>query len=250
MELTDFVNSVPGFAGISHVEKVKHLGWYLLAHRGMERFTSTDIKQCYEALHLDKPNITDVLNSLTEKKPKEALKDSKGFRLELRVRQEFDVKYGNRPASIPIEKMLAELPGKIPDEAQCKYLSEALDCYRAKAYRGAILMVWNLAYDHLVNWVLADAGRITAFNTRLPNKEPFKNGFVITKREDFEELKESETVGICAKLNLITDNQKKVLEEKLNRRNMYSHPSSLEVSVYRVDDAICDLVNNIVLKLV
>jgi hypothetical protein len=70
MELTDFVTLIPNFTGLSHVERVKILGWYLHVYRGKEWFTTTDVRHCYEALHLEIPNIADVLAKLAEKKPK------------------------------------------------------------------------------------------------------------------------------------------------------------------------------------
>jgi len=79
------------------------------------------------------------------------------------------------PHLIAVEKS-CRAAGRLADETQRKYLVEALNCYRAKCYRAAILMTWNLAYDHLLHWLLADAARIKRFNTKLPSKPPFTTG--------------------------------------------------------------------------
>lgn len=249
MELSDCVNSLPEFVGMNQVEKVKFLGWFILFHRGKDRFSTTDIRLCFEALHLEVPNITDILTKLEKRNPKVILKDGRGWRLERTVRQEMDKKYGNRPASIAVDKMLAELPGKIPDDTKRKYLSEALDCYRIKAYRAAIVMTWNLAYDHLLNWILADPTRLTDFNTQIAIQFPRKAGLAMSRQDDFEELKESEVVRIAASSNLFSGSVKKILEEKLTRRNLSAHPTTIEITQYQAEDTISDLVNNVVLKL-
>lgn len=249
MELTDFAVMVPGFTVMTHMERIKHLGWFLHVHRGRERFAPTNIKDCYDQLHLEKPqNFASLLNSLAERNPKVVLKDSKGFRLEIRVRQELDAKYGTRPASIAIEKALAQLPNLLTDETKRKYLVEALDCYRVKAFRAAIVMTWNLAYDHLLNWILMDPARLATFNSEIPIQFPRKAGFTVTSRECFEELRESQVVQIAA-ARLFTKNVKKILEDKLDKRNMSAHPATIEVTQYQAEDTISDLVNNVILKL-
>ena len=64
-----------------------------------------------------------------------------------------------------------------------------------------------------------------------------------------EELKEDETVDIVGGLAGVSGNMKKVLKEKLGRRNIYAHPSTAKVERAQVDDMITDLVNNVVLIL-
>ncbi|GAB4462126.1 MAG: hypothetical protein OHK0029_28400 [Armatimonadaceae bacterium] len=173
MNLKEFVSSVSGFISMSQTEQVKLFGWFILSYGGYDRFTTTQVRHCFENLHMDVPNITDVLNKLESRKRKVVLKDGRGWRLEMRVRQEMDTKYGNRPISIAVEKSLIELPNSLVEETKRKYLEEALKCYKVGAFRAAIIMTWNLAYDHLLNWILADPMRIAKFNTKLPNKPPF-----------------------------------------------------------------------------
>jgi len=84
-------------------------------------------------------------------------------------------------------KLLADLPAKIPDLAERAFLSEAISCYRVSAYRAAIVMTWNLAFDHLLNWIMLDAARIAAFNTAVP-KRLSKSKVVIANRQDFDDL--------------------------------------------------------------
>ncbi len=256
MEVSDFVTVVPEFTSLLHTERVILFGWYLHVYRGKERFSTSDIASCYDILHLAKPNISDVLAKLSLKKPRVLLKSGSFYKLEMLVRQDLDTKYGNRPISIAVEKSLTELPARISDETKRKYYVEAYNCYRAKCFRAAILMSWNLAYDHLLNWVLSDPIRLAKFNTKLPAKPPFTIaasavGLTITKREDFEWLGEHEVVTICGHkdIALISDNVKKVLEECLRWRNMSAHPSTIEIAQVTTEHTILNLVENVVLHL-
>ena len=251
MELTDLISHVANFAGMSHVDRVKVLGWYLHTYKGQEWVTTTDVRCCYEALHLDVPNIADVLASLAAKKPKVFLKKSNHYKLEMCVRQELDKKYGNRPISIAVEKSLAELPARLTDETKRKYLIEALNCYKSQCFRAAILMAWNLAYDHLLNWLLADFVRLVKLNTKLPDKPPFRTGLLVSKREDFEWLSEREVIDICGHkdIAIIPDNLKKILIQNLEWRNMAAHPATIEIKQVNTEHAISSLVENVVLRL-
>ena len=109
-------------------------------------------------------------------------------------------------------------------------------------------MVWNLAYDHLMEWLLADQHRIDRFNAAIAKKFPKKMA-TLSVRDDFEEFKESEVIAICRTARLLNKNVVVILEEKLKRRNMVAHPSTIIVTQFQADDAIIDLVNNVVLAL-
>lgn len=251
MEISELVRLVPKFTSLLHTERVTLFGWYLQVYRGKERFSTSDVGWCYDTLHLDKPNISDVLARLALKKPRVLLRTGNLYKLEMHVRQELDAKYGKRPIAIEVEKSLAELPAKLGDETKRKYLVEAIDCYRSKCFRAAILMAWNLAYDHLVNWVLSEPTRLAKFNTKLPNKPPFSTGLQVTNREHFEWLTESEVVGICGHKDVavITDNVKKILTQSLDWRNMSAHPATIEIKQVNTEHTILTLVDNVVLRL-
>jgi hypothetical protein len=111
-------------------------------------------------------------------------------------------------------------------------------------------MAWNLAFDHLLTWILSDSNRTATFNSGMHKRFPKKLGLVIAGKEDFEELKESEVLQVCASASLFSKNMGRILEEKLKKRNMAAHPSSVEVQRSQAEDVITDLTNNIILKLV
>jgi hypothetical protein len=113
-------------------------------------------------------------------------------------------------------------------------------------------MVWNLTYDHLLNWILKDSCRIAAFQANIagcvgPRKAANIN---IAEREDFEDLKEFETIDICGTAGLFaSDKTKKILEIQLTKRNMAAHPSMVVIGAPQAEDTISSLINNVVLVL-
>ena len=115
-----------------------------------------------------------------------------------------------------------------------------------KAFRSAMVMAWNLAYDHLLRWLLADPARLQTFNQRIPARYP-KKQVQIAKFDDFEDLKESEVIEVASSAGLLNGNVVKVLDKELKRRNSAAHPSPTVFTQYQAEDAITDLVNNVVL---
>lgn len=248
MTIDDFAQLVSGLSGMSHVERIKHFGWFVLTQEKKARFTAADVIRCYDQLHMVKPgNVHSQLQQLMDKRPPDVLKDTGGYRLEARARDQLDGKYAARPATMAVEGMLQALPGKVSDEAERLFLSEALTCFRNRAFRAAIVMTWNLAYDHLLNWVLGN--HLAAFNAAIPVRYSKRVGVTMAKKDDFEEFKEHEVIEVCGTAAIINSNTKKILNEKLNRRNMAAHPSLVEITQYQAEDAITDLVNNIILRL-
>lgn len=249
-ELAEFVKNVDGFGDLGHSDKIKLFGWFLHVHRGQDRFDAQAIRKCYDDVHVPRPsNVGPLLTGLATKNKPDLLKDSRGYRLSADARGPLDAKYARSSSAIVVEKTLAELPLKITDAAESIFLSEALTCYRYRAFRAAIVMTWNLAYDHLLRWLLADTTRQAAFNTRIAVRYPKKSAIHIAKRDDFEELKESEVIEIASSAGVISGNVAKILNEKLTRRNIAAHPSTVTIQQYQADDVISDLVNNVVLRL-
>jgi hypothetical protein len=250
MELDDLARTIPNLPRQPHAERIKAFAWYLHTHRKMDRFSLADIRACYDHLHYAKPqNLSSCLAQLQQKKPPDLLKDKRGYHLEGRIREAYDAKYGTRPLTIVVDTLLADLPGKVPGEAERLFLAEAISCFRIKAFRAAIVMAWNVAYDHFEEWIIRN--HLAAFNARIAVNYPKKAGMVIKNKEDFSDhLKESEVIEISKSAGFLHDNIKKIMNDKLTKRNLAAHPSLVEITQYQAEDVISDLVNNVILKLV
>lgn len=248
MELEDIVSGIPGFSGWTDANKIRFFAWFIHSKRGRERFTPADIRACYDKLSMDKPaDVNPYLAKMVSRKPREALRNAQGYALEKRVRDPLEARYGQRAATAQVDKLLSELPTKIPNIVEREFLNEALTCFRHKAFRASIVMTWNLAYDHLCEYVLSK--HLADFNTQLPKTYPKADISAIAKKEDFSELKESQVLQVCRSANITSKDVHKVLKEKLDRRNSYAHPSTLTCAPQTAEEYIIDLINNVVLML-
>lgn len=248
MEIEEFVASVDNFAHWSHADKMKLFAWFLHSHQDQASFTSTDIGNCYKKLALAPPSaISPFINAMVKRSPPEVLRIGNGFVLERVVRQDLDAKYGRRPATVHVHKLLVELPSRIPNLAEKTYLEEALICFRHKAFRAAVVMCWNVTFDHLCEFVLSK--HLADFNAQLPKTYPRADISVVTRRDDFSELKESQVLQVCKSGRIISDGMSKILFEKLGRRNMAAHPSGVAINETTAEEIIRELIENVVLKL-
>ncbi|MBI3909456.1 MAG: hypothetical protein HY320_00815 [Armatimonadetes bacterium] len=138
-----------------------------------------------------------------------------------------------------------QLPDKVPDVAERDFLKEALVCFRYGAFRAAIVMCWNLAFDHLCNYVLKS--HLSDFNGQLP--VVCRKARPVSSKDHFSDLKESQVLEVCRAARIISGDVHKILVEKLNKRNTAAHPSNVVISQVQAEELITDLVNNVVLKL-
>lgn len=247
--LADLANSISGFAGWSHASKIKLFAWYLHACKCQDTFSARDIQSCYDVLSLSPPSgIAPFLTAMASRRPQEALKIGTRYKLEARVRERLDAKYGQRPTTIQVQRILTELPSRVPKLEERSYLEEALICFRHKAFRASIVMAWNLAFDHLCHHILTKC--VAAFNAQLPRSYPKADIIAVAKRDDFHELKESQVLQVAKSANIISGSIHKILKEKLDRRNIAAHPSGVVISDPTAEEFIKDLVENVILKLV
>lgn len=224
------------------------LAWFVEARQQRASFDGAHLRQCFKDAGVDPPDMSIYLPRLAAKKPPQLVKEKGGYRLAGSVRRALDSRLGSDPTTVAVTKVLSDLPARVPNLAEREFLTESLNCYRVRAYRAAVIMAWNLAYDHLVRWVVADATRIASMNAGLALKYPKKN-LTLAKQEDADELKESEFIEAARTGNLLDKNTAQILREKLGRRNMAAHPSRVSITQHSADDMITDLVMNVILKL-
>lgn len=253
MQLSELVDQVADFDKLPPREKIRLFGWYLHTYRGQEHFGSDNIRALYKELHMVPDDVGKYIMRMSSTNIPDLAREKHGFKLTRTVRSQLDAKYGNHPSMQAVSKLLTDLPNKVPDTTEKVFLAEAIDCYRVRAYRACIVMTWNLAFDHLLNWILKDPARLAAFNAGIPKKfqnSPKKAAIVINQYDDFaDDLKEFEIIELCKGANLLNDNLVRTLKEKLGKRNTAAHPSTMVVVQSQADDVVTDLVNNVVLAL-
>ena len=140
-------------------------------------------------------------------------------------------------------KLLSDLLVRVTEKNNRAYLEEALICFGHKAYRGALIMAWNLAYSDVLDRIYATG--LDKFNSQVGTHN-FKRPIV--NRLDFADLKESDVIKIARAAKLISGETLKLLDEKLGKRNSAAHPSAKVITVVSAEDFISDLVENVVLN--
>ena len=106
-------------------------------------------------------------------------------------------------------------------------------------------MAWNLAYNHVLDYILEPA-RLAKFNAQ--RAKAFAKDKEVTKRSDFEDYKESRVLEIARGADILSAGTYKVLNEKLGKRNTAAHPSLIVVGNVTAEEVIHDLVENVILR--
>jgi hypothetical protein len=247
MTLDEFLTKRPDIVTSPLQEQFLAVAWFLRKHGGMQRFTLREIMARFKEAGMvggELPILT--LNMVNKTLSYEVEGDNHYYGLLRQAVIELDVKYNDciQPkTSIAVINAIAELPNKHPSLANCPYWEEAMVCYRHQALRAAFIMVWNLIYDRLCEFVLADPnGRLANFNTASKK--------IVTSRDDFTEYREAEVILWCKTAKIIPGNVHTILAEKLKRRNMFAHASRIIPIEHEVDANILDLVTNVLPRLV
>lgn len=249
MQLSELVEQVAAFDTMATKETIKLFAWWLHTHGGKELLGPADVRRCYTTLHIDEPPA--LATAISRRAGAKDLIEERGkYKLARSVRSELDKLYGIHHSVVAISKILTDLPTKVPTVEERAFLQEALKCYRIEAYRSCIVMVWNLAYAHLLDWILKDAKRLADFNATTPRRYPSLKSVQVTKYDDFrDEFQERQVVDIASSAGLINHDIYKIMKAKLDRRNIVAHPSIVVVTQSQADDMVTDLVNNVVLTL-
>ena len=244
MTLEQYVRAVDQFDELGHTDKIRHFAWYLDRHRNQARFRTSDITSCFDELHLHRPkNASQMVLSLVGR---DLIRDSDGFRVAKVLRDAFDERLVVRDETVAVDALLSDLPTQLSDPGQEDYLQEAIVCFRSKAFRAAVIMTWNVAYDHLVTVVVRS--HLSPFNVQLTGMFGGRKKSVSTK-DDFQRLRESEVLEVCGAAGIVSKEVRKVLDGALGKRNSAAHPSGTKVDKLQAEAFVSDVINNAMLKI-
>jgi len=244
-----FIAGIGGVGNLGHADKVRLFAWLQHHLRKKERFQTGDINWCYKALNYQPSNTTQFLKTL---EGKELLKDARGYYCEGSFREKYDKVHGEHAITLNVRQMVKELVNQIPDLGEKDIYNEAMICLRYNAGRAAMIMVWNIAYAHLCEYILKH--KLNDFNTRIPVKYPKKWKLsdlpVITKYDDFgDNMSEREVIEVANSAGIITGGMFKVYVEKLGKRNSAAHPSSGKITQVQAEGFIDELIHQTILLL-
>lgn len=246
--LEEFVKKFDDFSKWDPRKQIDFVCYYLTEIDGRAGVFPKDLQQSFSQIYLKEyGRIAQYLseNTADSKNGKYIKVKSGGYRLERKIFDEIGSVVKNEPTKIQVSTQLADLVTKINNTNEKSFLIEAINCYRVEAYRATIVMVWIITIDHLQNYIFGS--KMHEFNAALA-KNPDKKINKIVNYDDFGELKETKFIEISRSAGIISNDVRKILDEKLGIRNSAAHPSGIVFSGHKTTEFILDLISNVVLK--
>lgn len=243
-----FYNSIENAASRNQSALVELFVYFLTVEVDQDVATPKQVADCFRACDLVVPgNVSARLSEGLKGKPPRYLKTKEGYKLQRHMREALSKQLGAEKVVVQTNATLRGLEHKLPDGADKEFLKEAVACFEAGANRATIVMVWILALDHLFTFILAH--KLADFNAELAkNTDKSVKVNVIAHRDDFTEMKESKFIELCRSAKIISNDVRKILDEKLGTRNSAGHPSGVAIRRTKVIDFVEDLVENVVIK--
>jgi hypothetical protein len=250
MTLEEFLDKHREIVTADLKDQVLAAAWFLRRHEGQSQFTMAGMGDRIKKVGIDSFNVPSIIlklcNEPTKKLQIEDRFDERTsyYGLLLPVLYELDAKYRDclsTASTIATTTIIAGLPKQYSSLIGCPYWDELALCYGVRAYRASVIMMWNLIYNRLCDFILADSGRLSAFNQKCSK--------TITNRDDFTDLKEFDVITWAKTSGAIVPNVQVILNEKLKRRNMFAHASGMKPIPHEVDAYIVDLVTNVLPRL-
>lgn len=247
MTIEEFVKKFDDFTKWDSRNQIDHIAYFLTTEKGLTSFTAKDIEVCFSELSLRYYQRTPqyLSENANDTKIGKYIKQTSGYRLERKTYDEIDIIVKNEPTKIAVSQQLIDLVDLIKNTNEQEFLIEAINCYRVEAYRATIVLIWLLTLDHLQNYIFGS--KLNDFNTALA-KSPDKKISKIVSYDDFSDLKESKLIEVTRSAGIISNDVRKILDEKLGIRNSAAHPSGIKFTSHKATEFIMDLINNVVLK--
>lgn len=246
IKTSELIDSIANFTNLPQKEQVKLIAFFYCVENNIHFFNTSDIKNEFSNQHLPCPsNISSEISRLKKEKILISTKDGYSF---------------NRPVKIKMEKQyiwshhiretnntLENLSTNINNPFQKNFLEEAIRCFNVKSFRASIIMTWLLCMDTLYDFVINTELNLNSFNQSLENLWKYKKLRII-KKEDFYAIKESDFIELLKSAQIITNDIRKILDEKLWIRNSCAHPNNIIIEDYKAISFIQDIVKNVIEK--
>lgn len=243
-----FYNSINGAANLKQSDLIDLFVYFLTVDLGESSTTTNQVKECFVGCDLQPPaGIAVHFSRGLKTHPAKFVKVDGGYRLQRHMKEALAKKLGAETVTVQTSIELRRLEASFPEGSKKDFLKETIDCFEAKANRAAIVMCWILTLDHLFEYILSK--KLAEFNTVLSkNTDKRIKVKIITKRDDFTEIPESKFIEFCRSAVIISNDVRKILDQKLGTRNSAAHPSGIVLLRSKVIDFIEDLVTNVILK--
>lgn len=256
MTLLEFLRGIPNFRDFSRKSKILLLAYYLRQYRGMVEFSVDDLESACRGV-LKPPSDLRIQLRLLGKGKNSLLTSGSGknlFSLNMPGLDEVESYLsGTGPAQAVVDAMIADaltylkkIVAKLGDDNQRKFMAEAISCLAVDAPRATIVMAWAGTMDHLYDFILRH--KLADFKAALARRTDRYARVTISTKDDFSEIKEAVFIEVARSGGVVTNDVRKLLDEKLGIRNTCAHPSTVEVHRTKVVNFIEEVVDNVILK--
>ncbi|MDO8136777.1 MAG: hypothetical protein Q6354_03970 [Candidatus Brocadiales bacterium] len=256
MTILEFLNQIGNLKDFSRKSLILLITYYLRKYKGTLEFSVSDIRGSFQDISLKVPSdLARLTRGLTKGKNSPLLRTKKKyFSLSLdgvREVESYLTSDKQNPAAIEsfihnaityLEKIIS----KVEEDNKRRFLAEAIACIKVRAKRATIIMTWLMALQHLYDYVLSK--KLKDFNLTLSQRRDRYNKIQVTTRDDFSDVKESVFIEICRSSGIISNDVRKILDEKLGIRNTCAHPSNVEIHDSKVVNFIEEIVDNVIDK--
>ncbi|SIT88117.1 hypothetical protein [Pontibacter indicus] len=247
MTVHELIEQTADFEKLQQVEQIKLIAFFHCKEHSKEFFETKHIKEEFEKHSLVTPaGITSLIPRMRKSKPPVFILTKNGNSIHRTIKKELEEQYFGSSHKKEVSQTLRDLLNDIQGGEQKRFLEEAISCFEIKSYRAAITMTWLLTIDCLYDYVL-NPTRINTFNQAIQSHGKYKK-IVVSKKDDFSDIKESDFIELLRVAKLISNDTRKILDEKLGVRNSCAHPNSLDVLDYKAIGFIQDLVINVINK--
>jgi hypothetical protein len=239
-----FYNSIKSVGNVTQGDLIDLFVYYLAVEAAEPVVTPALVKQCFVECDIPPPtripaHLSEGVRSRPVRVVRATANGVSGYKLERHYREHLSKKLGAERIVVQTSVELRRLETALPPGPKRNFLTETINCFEAGADRATIVMCWILVIDHLFDHVFTYG--LPAFNAALA-KNPDKRVKVITTREDFTELPESKFIELSRAAGIISNDVRKILDEKLGTRNSAAHPSGIVVKRSKVIDFVEDLI--------
>jgi len=245
--LSTFLLSLPNLKELSVRSRILLVAHHLL-QTGRTNFTPGELTQAFADSGVPPPGQVGVqLSKLSRGKSAPIVKYGPGaYALSIFGQKELQDYLGTAQRPGAGQSALTALVGKISGDAEQRFLAEAIACVEVKARRAAVVMAWAMTVDHLERYVLSH--KLIEFNASWGRRAD-NRGRRVAIQDDFLEIRdEAAFIEVLRSASIITNDIRKILDEKLGFRNTCAHPNDVVIPESKVLAAIEDLVYNVVLK--
>lgn len=247
MDVHSLIEKTEKFHTLPQKEQIKLMAFFYCLENDIDTFETKHVRDEFIKNKLSIPSgITSLVPQMSKSKPPIFLKINKGYTLHRNIKKELEKNYCEDIHEIEVSSKLRDLLAIVKSIEQKNFLEEAIKCFEVRAYRASIILCWLLTMDVLYEYALKTIN-LGAFNLAIQSHGKYKK-LSLSKKDDFSDIKESDFIELLRVSKLISNDIRKILDEKLGIRNSTAHPNSIQIDDYKAIAFIQDLINNVVNK--